>query len=124
MKPTNNLQADDRYYVPVEKLDAYRVACEVLADVQARAGSWQFGKLRDQAERAAVSMFVNLCEGWAYPRRNGNRRKQLHIAYGSAGEVAAAFDAARILRLSAPARCAAAKARCGRLGAMLVAMAR
>ncbi|MEO8499790.1 MAG: four helix bundle protein [Vicinamibacteria bacterium] len=77
-----------------ERLDCYRVVLEFAAMVPALAHATRHS-LRDQLERAAASICLNLAEGCG----RSSRRDRLHffsIAQGSAMECAAAIDLLRI----------------------------
>ena len=80
-----------------QNLDSYRVAKQVCTHV--RALKLGHRELRDQAERAALSSFLDLSEGLVAPPRSGVRKRHLAIALGSLGEVSAALDMAIALRL-------------------------
>ncbi len=88
-------------FFPAERLLAYRVAREVLAEIARLSRGWH-GRagLRSQALDAAESVVLNLGEGAAQPARSGSKRRHYVIALGSADEVGAALDAARAQRLS------------------------
>ncbi|MEO8799929.1 MAG: four helix bundle protein, partial [Polyangiaceae bacterium] len=102
-----------------QKLDSYSVAKQIAVRVHAmKIGQ---SELRDQAERAALSSFLNLSEGLA-GRQAGVRRRHFAIALGSLGEVAAALDIGVALGL-VPAD-ADLDELVSRLGAMLGALMR
>ena len=88
-------------FFPAERLLAYGVAREVLAEVARVSRGWH-GRagLRAQALDAAESVVLNLGEGAAQPARSGSKRRYYVIALGSADEVGAALDAARAQALS------------------------
>jgi four helix bundle protein len=73
-----------------EKLDCYRLAVAfqpLAAELVAKAGY----NLRDQFERAALSIALNVAEGAA--RRSGRERRRFYeIARGSAAECGALID--------------------------------
>ena len=102
-----------------QKLDSYQVAKRVCVHVHALKISQR--ELRDQAERAVLSAFLNLSEGLA-GRADGNRKRHYAIALGSLGEVSAALDMAIALGLVREDR--ELEALIGRLGAMLGALVR
>jgi four helix bundle protein len=106
-----------------ERLDAYRVARALLAEVAPFARRWPRGHadLGDQLVRATTSVLLNLGEGAAQPPGSGAKRRHYAIARASAGEVAAALDAARILGLGDAGQ---ARARAARVSAMLTALCR
>lgn len=74
--------------------------------------------LGDQMRRAAASVVLNFAEGCG-KRTPRDRAKFFVDARGSAAEVAAAFDVARVFSLVDAARCARAKQLCDELGAMI-----
>ena len=86
----------------LHRLDAYRVARAVLADVVRLSDLWPhaFASLADQARRAASSVLLNVAEGACQPLGSAAKRRHYNIAYASCGELCAALDAAEILRLS------------------------
>jgi len=105
----------------VERLDAYKVAREVLvASVEVSKG-WPQGwsDLRDQLKRAASSAMLNLAEGAGLARGSKAKARHFQIALGSAGEVAAALDAAAALGLSPAPQLEETRRLCCRLGALL-----
>jgi len=105
----------------VERLDAYKVAREVLvASVEVSRG-WPPGwsDLRDQLRRAATSSLLNLSEGAGLARGSKAKARHFQIALGSAGEVAAALDAAAALGLSPAPQLEDARRLCNRQGALL-----
>jgi len=111
-------------FFPAERLLAYRVAQDVLTEIQRLSAGWH-GRagLRAQALDAAESVVLNLGEGAAQPARSGSKRRHYVIALGSADEVGAALDAARVQALSAPEDLDAARvlvARCAALVGGLV----
>ena len=73
-----------------EKLDVYRVALAGHAAV-AEVLSQVSRVLRDQLERASLSVVLNIAEG-AGRRSRADKRRHYAIARGSAMEVAAALD--------------------------------
>ena len=117
--------ANPSFYLPAERLLAYRVANEVLTEVARISRGWH-GRagLRTQALDAAESVVLNLGEGAAQPARSGAKRRHYVIALGSAGEVGAALDAARAQALSPPAELAAARALALRSAALVGGLVR
>ena len=102
-------------YLPIEKLVAYQVACELLVAVS-EAGIRDAG-LRDQALRAARSACLNIAEA------NGrvsmaDRKRVFGIARGEASEAAAAVRIAALTGECSPE--AAERAR--RVGSRVVAL--
>ena len=75
---------------PFQSLDVYVAARELALVHSARLGD---AELRDQATRAAKSVFLNLCEG--LPSDSGPmRRKHFALANGSLHELVGALDLA------------------------------
>ncbi len=103
-----------------QKLDSYQVARRICVQVHAMKIGQR--ELRDQAERAALSSFLNLSEGLVAPSRSGVRKRHLAIALGSLGEVSAALDMAIALGLARED--AELESLVSRLGAMLGALLR
>src|SRR5512141_3217484 len=86
---------------PFQRLDVYRFARELAALVQ-RAGI-RDAELRDQATRAAKSVFLNLCEGLP-DDRVAMRRRYFASAYGSLHETFGAVDLVAAIGAIAPER--------------------
>jgi len=104
----------------VVRLDAYKVAREVVADVARVSRDWRgWSELGDQARRAATSALLNLAEGAAQPLGSGSKRRHYEIARASAVELAAALDAADAVGLPAAAVLPAAHRLCALLGGLL-----
>src|SRR6266702_5695189 len=91
------VEAEARF--PFQSLDVYVAARELAALVHsARVGD---AELRDQATRAAKSVFLNLCEG--LPSDSGPmRRKHFALANGSLHELVGALDLACAIGALAP----------------------
>ena len=87
-----NQNNDTRWYFPAERLEAYRVARELVIEVARVSKGWR-GELRAQAMDAAESAMLNIAEGAAQHSR-AVKRRHYEIALGSAGETFAALDAA------------------------------
>jgi four helix bundle protein len=81
--------------LPHEKLVAYQVAKELLAEVQRAEISDP--KLRDQAMRAAMSACLNIAEA-AGRQSAADQKRVFAIARGEASEAAAALDIAATAR--------------------------
>ena len=92
MKPTTTTQPQlDLSPFPFQKLEVYIQSRELAAGVhQAGIGD---PELRDQATRAAKSVFLNISEGLP-DAQLGVRRRHFCIARNSLCEVAAAVDLA------------------------------
>jgi four helix bundle protein len=92
MKPTTIAQPhQDLSAFPFQKLEVYVQARELAVGVH-RAGIGD-AELRDQATRAAKSVFLNISEGLP-DAQLGVRRRHFTIARNSLCEVAAALDLA------------------------------
>lgn len=83
-----------------EKLDVYRCAVEFLAEAGLLVDAMPSGKavLRDQLERASLSIVANIAEGVGV-RTFKERNRHLGIARGSAMECGALLDACGLRRL-------------------------
>ncbi len=88
-----------------EKLDVYRVALEFHALVSSLEFAPGRREIRDQLERAALSIVLNTAEGAG---RSGlaDKARFYSMARGSAMESAAILDVARATGLVPPATCA------------------
>jgi four helix bundle protein len=111
------------FHNPLFRLDAYRIADDVLRQVARLSAGWSgWADLANQAKRAATSVMLNIAEGAGCKPGSGMRRRSYEIARGSAYEVAAALDAAAGLELSPAAEVAAAQTDAGKLCARLAAL--
>ena len=108
-----NQNNDTRWYFPSERLEAYRVAKELVTVVARVSRGWRAG-LRAQALEAAESAMLNVAEGAAH-RSRAVKRRHFDIALGSANETFAALEVASALGLEGA--CAIPVAR--RLGALI-----
>ena len=108
-----NQKDDTRWYFPCERLEAYRVARELVVEVTRVSKGWR-GELRAQAIDAAESAMLNIAEG-AAQHSSAVKRRHFEIALGSASETFAALDAADARGLEGA--CALDLAR--RLGALI-----
>src|SRR5918912_1404508 len=82
-----------------QRLDVYVAARKLAAVVHsAKIGD---AELRDQATRAAKSVFLNLCEGLP-SEAPGVRRRHFSLANGSLHEVVGAVDLAAAIGAVAP----------------------
>jgi four helix bundle protein len=78
-------------YLDCERLDCYRVAVEFQALAARIISNGRLGALRDQLDRASVSIVLNLAEG-AGRRSPRDKAHFFTIARGSATECAAVLD--------------------------------
>lgn len=100
-----------------EKLDVYRLAVELQAFVVPLLPKAS-AVLRDQLERASVSVVLNIAEG-AGRRCRGEKRRFYSIARGSATECAAAIDLLAARGMADAAGCRKARTHVVRLVQML-----
>ncbi len=105
---------DNRF--PFQNLDAYRLARALAGRVHSAA--IRDAELRDQANRAAKSAFLNLCEGLPSDRP-GVRLKFFDQADGSLHEAVAAVDLAEAIGAVSAAHSAEIHAEALRLRAVL-----
>lgn len=114
--------ADEPKFLDHERLDCFQVALQFAAMVPGLTRTAR-PSLRDQLERAAASICLNLAEGCG--RRT--RRDRLHffsMAQGSAMECAAAVDILRVTGHVAAADATRAKHKLTRVVQMLVGLRR
>jgi four helix bundle protein len=110
---------------PADRLLAYRVAREVLAEVARVSRGWRGrASLRAQALDAAESVVLNLGEGAAQPPGSGAKHRHYVIALGSADEVGAALDAAQAQALSPAAELDVLRVQVARCGALVGGLVR
>ena len=75
---------------PHESLDSYKLAVIVARWTIATPWPTGLSDLKNQAQRAASSVVLNIAEG--YQRSGKARRNHYAIAHGSAAEVSAVLD--------------------------------
>jgi four helix bundle protein len=80
--------------LPFQRLDIYQVAKELARAVH--SAQIRDRELRDQATRAAKSVFLGICEGLPSDS-SGIRRRHFEIANNSLHEVAGAVDLAEAI---------------------------
>ena len=85
----------DHIELPHQRLDAYKVAREICTRIY--AAKIANTQLRDQAERAASSMFLQLAEGLPI-ESTGLRKKYFTESHASLHELVAALDLASVSR--------------------------
>jgi four helix bundle protein len=110
---------DNRYF-DFERLDVYRLSREHLQQV-ARVSL--LPRLRDQLDRAADSILLNIAEGMGKPPGSRDRKRFFRIALGSAKECACAWDLLSIRRRIARGAATQARGLLLRIVAMLTRMA-
>jgi len=107
-----------------EDLDAYKAAIDFLALAASLNEGFPrgFGPLGDQLRRAALSIPLNIAEGYG-KRSAADRARFYDIARGSAHECGAVLDASKVLRIVDEAKYGQGKALLHRIVSMLVKMA-
>jgi four helix bundle protein len=78
-------------FLDCERLDCYRIAVEFRALAADLCAGRRLGALRDQLDRASVSIVLNIAEG-AGRRTAADKAHFFTIARGSATECAAVLD--------------------------------
>ncbi len=101
-------RASESHVLDAEKLTVYHVALELQCMANTLVPSVN-RVLRDQFERASLSVVLNLAEGCGRVSRR-QRRYHFGVARGSATECAALADILRLRRLTAAAECFRARA--------------
>ncbi len=122
MKPTTTTQPPhDLQPFPFQKLEVYIQSRELAAGLhRASIGD---AELRDQATRAAKSVFLNISEGLP-DSQLGVRRRHFAIARNSLCEVAAAVDLAVAIGALPAAVAGELVARIQRVAALLAGLLR
>jgi four helix bundle protein len=110
----------DHMYFDFERLDVYRLSREHLQKV---ARLTILPRLRDQLDRAADSILLNIAEGMGKPSGSKDRRKSFRIALGSAKECACAWELLCIRRRVVQGAAKQARGLLLRIVAMLTRMA-
>jgi four helix bundle protein len=115
---TDATATDGTVLLDAERFDCYRVALDfqtLAADLLPKG----CGSLRDQLDRASVSIVLNLAEGIG--RRGRNEKARFYaIARGSAAECAAVLDLASRRSLTNADTCASGRKMLIRIVQMLV----
>jgi four helix bundle protein len=107
--------------MPFQRLDSYVAARELARRVH--AAKVRDAELRDQATRAAKSVFLNLCEGLPH-EGVAMRRKYFATALGSLHETVGAIDLAAAIGAVDPQEAVVVQALGERLRRMLLALMR
>ena len=89
-------------FLDCERLDVYRVAVEFQTIAAGLCSRGRVGALRDQLDRASVSIVLNIAEG-AGRRTRADKAHFFTIARGSATECAAVLDLLSARGLVSPA---------------------
>ena len=95
---------EDAVVLDAEKLEVYALALELHAFAASKVPTLS-RVLKDQLERASLSVVLNIAEGGG---RRSRKDKSRHYTYarGSATEVAASFDVLKIRKLAPASECA------------------
>ena len=101
-----------------ESLDVYQLALKFHLGVMSLLPQRGSPTLRDQLERASISIILNIAEG-AGRRSPADRRRYFVIAQGSTYECSAILDILRLRRIAQPSRCVAARNYAVRIAQML-----
>jgi four helix bundle protein len=107
--------------MPFQRLDSYVVARELACRIH--AAKIRDAEMRDQATRAAKSVFLNLCEGLPHAGV-AMRRKYFATSLGSLHEAVGAVDLAAAIGAVEAKEAVALQALGERLRRMLVALMR
>lgn len=106
-----------------ESLDVYQLALKFHLGVMSLLPQHGSPTLRDQLERASISIILNIAEG-AGRRTTPDRRRHFFIAQGSTYECAAILDILRLRKFAQPSRCIVARNYAVRIAQMLGKLAR
>jgi four helix bundle protein len=106
-----------------ERLDAYQTAIEFLALTSTLQYPKGHAALSDQLRRAALSIPLNIAEGYG-KRTDADRNRFYDVARGSAHECGAVLDAAMVLGILDEETHRRSKALLVRIVSMLVRMVR
>jgi four helix bundle protein len=101
-----------------ETLDVYHLALQFHVGVMTLLPEKGQRNLRDQLERASLSIVLNIAEG-AGRCTPPERRRHFIIALGSVYECASILDVLRLRCLASPERCARARDYAVRIAQML-----
>ncbi|MDF1565824.1 MAG: four helix bundle protein [Deltaproteobacteria bacterium] len=108
-------------FLPHERLDAYRVAIELIAGLRSVHETGLPPHIRDQLQRASLSIALNIAEGTG--RVGKDRLKFYRIARGSACETGALLDAIEVSGVELDDSFEHLHNLCARLYAMLTRLA-
>ena len=91
-----------------ERLEVYQLALQLHAGVCGLLPRREYRTLRDQLERASLSVVLNIAEGAG--RRSGpDKRRFYEIARGSTTETAAVIDVLAVRKIATSAQCESAR---------------
>ena len=105
-----------------ESLDVYQIALRFHVGVMTLIPDKGQRNLRDQLERASLSIVLNIAEG-AGRCTPPERKRHFIIAQGSTYECAAILDILRLRKIAQPSRCLAARNYAVRIAQMLSRLA-
>ena len=106
-----------------ESLDVYQLSLKFHIGVMSLLPQRGSPTMRDQLERASISIILNIAEG-AGRRTAADRRRYFVIAQGSTYECAAILDILRLRKIAQASRCVAARNYAVRIAQMLAKLAR
>ena len=109
-------------YLSHEMLEVYHLALQFHVGVMTLLPEKGQRNLRDQLERASLSIVLNIAEG-SGRCTPPERRRHFIIALGSVYESAAILDVLRLRRLASPERCARVREYAVRIAQMLAKLA-
>ncbi len=101
-----------------ERLEVYHLALQLHAEAYGLLPRREHRALRDQLERASLSIVLNIAEG-AGRRAGPDKRRFYEIARCSTTETAAIVDVIRARKLAEAARCAGVRVLAVRVVQML-----
>ena len=109
--------AEDLVQLDAERMEVYGLALQLHAFAASKVPTLS-RILKDQLERASLSVILNVAEGAG---RRSRKDKARHYTYarGSATEVAACFDVLRIRKLAPASECARGRSLAVRVVQML-----
>lgn len=110
-------EREESIVLDAEKLEVYTLALELHAFAASKVPTLS-RVLKDQLERASLSVVLNIAEGGG---RRSRKDKARHYTYarGSATEVAASFDVLKIRKLAPASECARGRSLAVRVVQML-----
>ncbi len=114
---TEATTSEESIVLDAEKLEVYGLALELHAFAASKVPTLS-RVLKDQLERASLSVILNVAEGGG---RRSRKDKARHYTYarGSATEVAACFDVLKIRKLAPASECARGRSLAVRVVQML-----
>jgi four helix bundle protein len=122
---TNSNSNPTEHVLAYERLDAYRIAIELLeqADQLAKRLPRTKGQLGDQLQRASESIVLRIAEGAGCQWRSAEQKRHFRAARASVLESAAVIDICRVRRIGTPQDWASCRELSLRLVQMLTRLA-